>query len=292
MSRLFVFGLGYSALTLARRLTERGWTVAGTVRTPEKAGRLRAGGIEATVFDGARAGPDVGRALDGADHVLVSIAPDDGGDPVIGHHAAELCARAGAIRWLGYLSTVGVYGDAGGDWVDETTPPKPANTRGRRRVIAENAWQSFGARTGIPVAVFRIAGIYGPGRNQLVSIREGRAKRIIKPGQVFNRIHVEDIAGIVEASMAAPRAGAVYNVADDRPAPPQEPVAYAAKLLGVPPPPEVAFEEAEMTEMARSFYSDNKRVSNALVKSELGVRLAYPDFESGLKALYEAGEGR
>lgn len=291
MSRLLVFGLGYTAERLARRLAGEGWSVAGTARSTERANALRAAGFEAIVFDGQGPAPEIARALDSADHVLVSIAPPETGDPVLQHHLKELRSRAGALKWIGYLSTVGVYGDYGGEWVDEDALPRPVSARAQRRVIAEAAWQRFGAETGVPVAVFRIAGIYGPGRNQLVSLKAGKARRIVKPGQVFNRIHVDDLAATLEAAMAL-RASGIFNVADGHPAPPQKVVAFAADLMGTPPPPEVPFEKADMTPMARSFYGDNKRVANSRIREELGVELVYPDYRAGLKALYAAGDGK
>jgi len=292
MSKLFVFGLGFSAMTLARRLKAQGWNIAGTVRTPEKAAALRDEGVDAVVFDGNAPGDDVSRALDGADHVAISIPPGDAGDAVLRHHRADIAARSGAIRWLGYLSTVGVYGNHDGAWIDEDTPTDPVSPRNARRVVAEQDWLRFGEETGIPVMLFRIAGIYGPGRNALATVRAGRARRVVKPGQVFNRIHVADIAGVLEASIAKPRAGGIYNLADDEPAPPQDVIAYAAGLLGVAPPPEVPFDEADMTPMARSFYSANRRARIDRIKDELGVVLEYPDYRAGLDALFAAGEGR
>lgn len=291
MSRLFVFGLGYSAMVLARRLAARGWSVAGTVRGADKAAALAAEGVEAVVFDGAGPGPGVAAALQGADHVAVSIPPDEAGDPVLRVHRDDIARRAGAVRWLGYLSTIGVYGDRGGGWVGEDEAPDPVSPRNARRVRAEADWRGFGRDTGIPVMLFRIAGIYGPGRNALATVASGAARRIVKPGQVFNRIHVEDIAGVLEASMARPRPGGVYNLADDLPAPPQDVIAYAAEKLGVAPPPEVPFETADLTPMARSFYSANRRASNARIKRELGVSLRYPDYRAGIDALFAAGEG-
>lgn len=292
MTKLFVFGLGFSALTLARRLGSRGWTIAGTVRGAEKAAALAAEGIEAVTFDGTGPGTGVAGALAGADHVVVSIPPGEAGDPVLRFHRSDLARRSGEIRWLGYLSTIGVYGNRDGGWITEEDETDPVSPRNARRVEAEADWLAFGAATGIPVMLFRIAGIYGPGRNALVSLANGTARRIVKPGQVFNRIHVEDIAGVLEASMARPRAGGIYNLADDLPAPPQDVITYAAAKLGIEPPPEVPFEAADMTPMARSFYSSNRRASNARIKEELGVRLAYPDYRSGIDALFAAGEGR
>ena len=292
--RLFVFGLGYTALALARRLKAKGWRIAGTVQSEEKRAALAADGITAFVFDGTRPMADAASALAGTTHLLQSIPPgvgggEAGGDPVLRHHAPDLAALKD-VRWVGYLSTTGVYGDRGGEWVDEKAGLHPSGPRGRARVEAEQGWLALG-RFGLAVHLFRLAGIYGPGRSALDTVREGRAKRIVKPGQVFSRIHVEDIASVLEASISRPNAGAAYNVCDDDPAPPQEVIAYACGLLGVPAPPEVPYEEAarSMSEMARSFYAESKRVANHRIKTELGVKLAYPDYRAGLKALLAAG---
>jgi nucleoside-diphosphate-sugar epimerase len=200
-------------------------------------------------------------------------------------HYRDEIARLSTLAWIGYLSTVGVYGNAAGAIVDETAELHPNNERTRARVVAESGWLALGETTGRPVQVFRLAGIYGPGRSALDKLRAGTARRIVKPGQVFNRIHVEDIASVLEASIARPRAGAIYNVADDEPAPPEDVIAYGAELLGIEPPPEIPFEDADLTPMARSFYGDSRRISNARIKSELGVTLAYPNYREGLRAL-------
>ena len=288
--RLFCFGLGFSARTLATRLRSAGWQVAGTTRGAKKAAALAREGIEVHVFDRGRPIADPAKALAGASHILSSVPPDELGDPVIDHHAADITARAG-IAWVGYLSTTGVYGDRDGGWVDEDSALAPTGERGRRRVAAERAWLDLYRDSGLPVHLFRLAGIYGPGRNALETVRAGRAKRIDKPGQVFSRIHVEDIAAILEASIARPNPGRAYNVCDDNPAPPPEVIAHACALLGVEPPLLVPFEAAELSPMGRSFYRDNKRVSNRRIKEELGVALAYPDYKTGLDALLKAGGG-
>jgi nucleoside-diphosphate-sugar epimerase len=223
-------------------------------------------------------------ALGGTTHLLHSIPPGHDGDPVLRHYRAEI-AHLSTLDWIGYLSTVGVYGNYAGAVVDETAQPHPNNERTRARVVAESGWLALGEEAGRPAQVFRLAGIYGPGRSALDKLRAGTARRIVKPGQVFNRIHVEDIATVLEASIARPRAGATYNVADDEPAPPEDVIAYGAELLGIEPPPEVPFEEADLSPMARSFYGDSRRISNALIKSELGVRLAYPNYREGLQTL-------
>ncbi|MCG8563351.1 MAG: SDR family oxidoreductase [Hyphomicrobiales bacterium] len=287
MSALFCFGLGFSARALARRLLNNGWAATGTARSEDKLEALRGQGFGAVLFDGEAPGPEVPAALNAASHVVVSTPPGEAGDPVLRHHGDDLAA-ASSVGWIGYLSTVGVYGDHQGQWIDETAPLNPKSERSKRRVAAERAWLDFGARSGKPVQIFRLAGIYGPGRSAIDNLRQGRARRINKPGQVFNRIHVEDIATVLEASIARPNAGAIYNVTDDLPAPPQDVVAYGAELMGVPAPPEVSFEEADLSPMGRSFYGENKRVSNARIASELGVRLACPTYREGLKAVLDA----
>jgi nucleoside-diphosphate-sugar epimerase len=279
---VFCFGLGYSALALARRLAMSGWAVTGTCRSLAKAAVLREEGFSATLFDRQRAVAE--EALRGITHILVSVPPDAQGDPVLTRHGGDIAAMPG-LEWLGYLSTTGVYGDRGGGWVDETASLQPTGERGRRRVGAEHGWLGLWRDRGVPVHIFRLAGIYGPGRNPLDALRAGTAKRIDKPGQVFSRIHVEDLASVLITSIGRPRPGAVYNVCDDDPAPPEAVVAYAAGLLGVAAPPLVPLDAAGLSPMARSFYDDNKRVSNRLIKTELGVSLRYPDFRAGLAAI-------
>jgi nucleoside-diphosphate-sugar epimerase len=307
---LFCFGLGYCAARLARSLAAEGWSILGTSRAADAVERLRAEGFVAQHF--ARGVPlgDVPALLARATHVLVSIPPDDHGDPVLdlcGEHLRgraglagggapadnQLRGRAGLagggapaeMKWLGYLSTTGVYGDRSGAMVDETAPLAPTGERGQRRVAAEAGWRTLWHEHDLPVHVFRLAGIYGPGRNSLDALREGSARRIRKPGHVFSRIHVDDVVQVLRASIARPEPGAVYNVADDHPAPSEDVVAYAAELLGVPAPAPVDFAAAELSAMARSFYADNKRVSNRLIKERLGVTLRYPSYRDGLKAL-------
>lgn len=281
---MFVFGLGFSARALCKLLLAEGWTVRGTTRSSEKALRLSEMGIEAHLFDAGQPLADLS-VLDGVTHLLASVPPGPDGDPVLIHHGPDLAVRAGEIRWAGYLSTTGVYGDRGGEWVDENAALDPATERGARRVVAEAAWCRLWREHGLPVHMFRLAGIYGPGRNALETVRRGKGRRVVKPGQVFSRTHVRDIAAVLAASMAQSNPGAAYNVCDDDPAPPQDVIAHACALLGVTPPPEIPFEEAELSEMARSFYAESKRVSNARIKDELGVELAYPDYRAGLKAL-------
>jgi len=288
--RLFVFGLGYTGLAFARAMLPHAAAVAGTVRSPVRAAALRAEGIDALVFDGRGPGEDVAAALAGATHVLVTISQGESGDPVLAAHGDDLRAAAG-LAWIGYLSTVGVYGDRGGAWVDEDTPPDPRVARTAARIAVEAAWRAFGAAGGLPVGIFRLAGIYGPGRNPFVKLAEGTAHRIVKPEQVFNRIHVADIAATLRAAIARP-AARIYNVGDDEPAPPQDVVAFAADLMGVAPPPEVPFAEADLSPMARSFYAGNRRISNRRIRDELGVALAYPTYRDGLAALWRDGTWR
>ena len=272
---LLCFGLGYSARTLAERLAARGWEIRGTTRRPDKADALAARGWRMFPFDRGRPLPP--GAFAGVTHALTSIAPDEAGDPALDLHAADLRGAG----WIGYLGTTGVYGDRQGGWVDEDSPIEPTLARADRRARAEAAW----LESGLPVHIFRLAGIYGPGRNAFVNLKEGTARRIVKPGQVFSRIHVEDIANVLEASIARPRPGAIYNVCDDEPAPPDEVVTHAAELMGVEPPPAQPYETAELSPMARTFYKDNRRVRNERIKRELGVTLAYPSYREGLAAL-------
>ncbi|MGO9360900.1 MAG: SDR family oxidoreductase [Xanthobacteraceae bacterium] len=287
---LFVFGLGYSAAFVAGSLAAKGASIAATVRAQSKAGQLAGAGYSMHLFSGQGRDESIASALARADAVLISIPPVAEREPVLEIYRHDL-ATAPRLRWIGYLSTIGVYGEHAGAWVDEATPPRPRGERSRRRLQAEQQWLEFGATTGVPVQLFRLAGIYGPGRNQLVQLARGTARRIVKPGHVFNRIHVEDIVQAVEASLARPRAGAIYNVADDEPAPPQDVVAFAAALCGLAPPPEIPLEHAELTEMSRSFFRETKRVRNRLMKQELGVTLRYPTYREGLTALRAAGEG-
>lgn len=286
--RLFCFGLGYSALGLVRRLRPKGWVIAGTCRDDDRRAELAREGVEAYLFD--RPFADIAAALADTSHLLSSVPPDAAGDPVIARYGSTIAAIGGSLTWMGYLSTTGVYGDRAGDWVDETSPLRPSGERGRRRCEAEAAWLGLWRQHGVPVHLFRLAAIYGPGRSALDQVRLGAARRIDKPGQIFSRIHVEDIATVLEASMARPRPGTVYNVCDDMPAAPQTVIAFACALLGVEPPPLVPFDQADLSPMARSFYDDNKRVDNARMKRELGVRLRYPDYMAGLRALMNKGQ--
>jgi len=285
---LFCFGLGYTAMALARGLVSQGWKVTGTCREPAHAAEARALGLEIVIFDRDHPIGDLDQRLQATTHLLSSVPPDAGGDPVLDVHAAAIAhaASQGAtqLRWIGYLSTTGVYGDRNGGWVDETSALAPTGERGRRRLEAETAWLALPQ----PAHLFRLAGIYGPGRSALDTVRSGKARRVVKPGQVFSRIHVADIAQTLLASIARPHPGAAYNVCDDDAEDPAEVIAYACKLLNVPPPPAVPFANAELSPMARSFYDDNKRIRNDRIKRELGVVLQYPTYRAGLAALLAA----
>jgi dTDP-4-dehydrorhamnose reductase len=276
MNHILFFGFGFSAQALAQRLDRSTWKVSGTSRSDEGVAAIEAQGFRGLRFDGLSAIPS------DVTHIVSSVPPDDSGDPVIQKFGGELSRRAREFHWVAYLSTTGVYGDHGGAEVSEATPLTPNTSRGARRVAAEAQWAAI---AGLPIHIFRLAGIYGPGRNALVSVKGGSAKRVIKQGQIFSRIHVEDIAAILEASIMRPRPGAIYNLADDEPCPPQDVIAYAAALLGVEPPAEIPFETAELSAMAKSFYADSKRVSNALAKRELGYHLKYRNYREGLRAL-------
>lgn len=278
---LLSLGHGYSAQALAPLLLEDGWRVIGTTRSAEKAATLRETGVEALVVPG----DDLAQALDAATHLLVSAGPTEDGDPMLLNAGDQIAATK--FEWVGYLSTTGVYGDHAGAWVDEDTALTPSTRRGNWRAKAEAQWRA----TGLPLHIFRLAGIYGPGRGPFAKVRNGTARRIIKEGQVFSRIHVEDIAQTLLASIERPNPGRAYNLCDDDPAPPQDVIAHAAELLGLPVPPAVPFEDADMTPMAKSFYAESKRVRNDRIKDELGVALRYPTYREGLAALL-AAEGQ
>lgn len=284
MKHLLAFGCGYSARAIGRQLGASGWAVTGTRRSREAAGRLSEDGINGIVFPDPAGADAIKEAMRTATHLLVSTPPDELGDPVL----PTLRQAAGVpeqVRWIGYLSTIGVYGDRDGAWVDEATLPSPDTDRSRRRLAAEEAWGQFAREAGATLQIFRLAGIYGPGRSPLDRVLSRSAQRIVKPGQVFNRIHVDDIAGAVLAGIAHPEAAGVFNVTDDLPAPPQDVLTFAAELLGVQPPPEIAFEDAALSPMARSFYSECKRVRNGRLAADLGYTLRYPTYREGLQAL-------
>jgi nucleoside-diphosphate-sugar epimerase len=283
---VFFFGMGFSSLATARALHETidpALPIAGTRRSEDGLEALADSPYRLHVFDGLRAGTTLQPDLAAARQAVLSIPPTEAGDPVLALHRADL-DRAQQLDWLCYYSTVGVYGDFGGAWIDESAPTQPVNARSAMRVRVEQHWRAYAAERGIPLLVLRLAGIYGPGRSSFDKLREGTARRIVKPGQVFNRIHVADI-GRVTALAARARLAGTFNLSDDEPAPPQDLVAHAARLMGVAVPPDIPFESAEMTPMARSFYNDNKRVSNAAIKAALGIELIYPDYRAGLDAI-------
>lgn len=277
--KMLVFGHGYSAGVLTPLLTARGWQVTGTTR--DDPDRVAAAGARPLLWPGSE--DALRSAIPQADAILVSAAPGPDGDPVLAAFRDDL-ARA-RPRWLGYLSTTGVYGDRDGGWVDEDSVLDGSGPRGQARITAEGAWQDLARAHDLPLHIFRLAGIYGPGRGPFQKVRDGTARRIIKPGQVFSRIHVEDIAQVLLASIQAPAPIGIYNVCDDDPAPPQDVIAHAATLLGLPLPPAVPFDQAQMSPMARSFYGDSKRVRNDRIKRDLGVTLRYPNYRTGLAAL-------
>jgi nucleoside-diphosphate-sugar epimerase len=277
LNHLLCFGFGFTAEALSKRLDPRLWKITGTSRSDEGAAKIAALGFEGLRFDKMQSIPKT------VSHILSSIPPRDDGDPVVLKFAEGLSRK---FKWLAYLSTTGVYGDHGGGVVNEETPITPNSDRARRRVAAEAALAKFNPH------IFRLPGIYGPGRNQLESLRDGTARRVIKQGQIFSRIHVDDIAGILHASMTQPNPGRIYNVADDNPCPPQDVVSFAAALLKMQPPTAIEFEKANLSPMARSFYDDSKRVSNERIKSELGYRLIYPDYRSGLTSIFRTSGDR
>jgi len=287
--KLLILGLGYAAGFFAREALARGWEVTGTVRTSEKAERLDRDGIRMLVFEGLAASDALDEAVAEADAVLVSVQPGAAGDPAL-DSLSEKLAAAPKLRWIGYLSTIGVYGDHDGGWIDEATEPHRPDERSRVRLAIEQDWLALGARSGKAVQIFRLGGIYGPGRNPLVKLRQGKATRLIKPGQVFNRSHVDDIAGVLMASLARLRPGAIYNVVDDEPAPPQDVVSFAAEIAGIAPPPDIPFDPERLSPMAASFYSENRRVSNALLKLELGYAFRYPSYREALPVLLAGGD--
>ncbi len=285
---LFIFGIGYSALHFARQHRNGFVRISGTVRDAERSEELRRENIEAFQFNPSFVDPQIVAALQESDDIIISIPPDVASDPVL-KHFGRVIATMPLLRRVVYLSTVGVYGDHQGQWIDETTLPRPASERSKRRLNAERNWTAIARARGFDLHILRLAGIYGPDRNAIANLREGKARRIVKKDQVFNRIHVEDIARTISACLARSVGGEtmVWNVTDNEPAPPQDVVAYAANLIGVEPPPAIAFEDAEMTPMARSFYGENKRVSNRALREDLGVELAYPTYREGIASLVD-----
>jgi hypothetical protein len=288
--RLFCFGFGYTCDYLGYALRQAtGWTLSGTTRDPERKNQLMSRRIRTHIFDYDHPLPDPHHVLRDVTHILISTPPDDTGDPSFNAHAEDIL-NLPSLEWVGYLSTTAVYGGRDGGWVSEQSEIRPSTKRGTRRARAEQQWLSLFRDHGLPVHIFRLAGIYGPGRSALDSVRAGVARRIEKEGQAFNRIHVEDIVQVLRASFARPHPGAAYNLSDDDPVPSHEVIKYACEMLGLKPPPLIPYDEADMAPIARSFYHDNKRVQNDLIKNELGVTLKYPDFRSGLEACLRAEE--
>lgn len=282
---VFVFGYGYCAGVLARRLVAKGWRVSGTTRNPDTLRAIVGDGVTPHLL-GREGLEDPAAVLREVTHVLDTAPPLERGDPLLLAHQDDL-SRAPSLAWAGYLSTTGVYGDAGGGWVDEDAALVPVHGRGQRRVDAEAAWRQFGEQAGVPVGVFRLPGIYGPGRSAFDNLQAGTAKRIFKAGQVFSRIHVADVAAAVEAAMAG-RIGGTFNVADDEPAPPADVVTYAAELMGVAPPPLQDFEEAKarLSPMALEFYSASRRIANRRMRERLGVAPQFPSYREGLRSIW------
>lgn len=288
--RLFIFGAGYSGKAIAREMSGKAEWIGGTTRTQEGQRALSKAGVEPFAFDGGGLSMAAAAALRKTTHLILSIAPGEAGDPVLWAGRRIVEREMPALRWIGYLSTVGVYGDHGGAWVDEDTPCRPAGGRSMRRLAAEQDWREAAASAGRPLSILRLPGIYGPGRNAFVNLASGAARRIVKHGQVFNRVHVDDIAGAA-SFLAVREAGGVFNVTDDEPAPPQDVVEYAAGLMGVEPPPAVAFEQADLSPMGRSFYGENKKVSNAKIRG-LGYKFRHATYREGLDALWLSGAWR
>lgn len=286
--QIFIFGAGYSGQAFARA-SKAAATIFGTTRSVDKFEALRQAGIAPLLFDSALTG-EIGDALGKTTHLVVSVAPDEAGDPVLNAARAATVARTPALEWIGYLSTVGVYGNYDGAWVDETAECRPVSKRSVMRVAAERGWLELGREIGRPVAILRLSGIYGPGRNALVNLENGTARRLVKPNQVFNRIHCDDIAGALWQLIEG-NTGGIFNVTDDEPAPPQDVVAYAAELMGVEPPPEIPFDAAQLSPMARSFYGENKRVANAAIKAA-GYSLRFPDFRAAFNHMWTDGNWR
>ncbi|MDX8467696.1 SDR family oxidoreductase [Mesorhizobium sp. VK23B] len=286
--RFFIFGAGYSGKAFARD-NAQGAPILGTTRSPEKFEALKQAGIGPLRFDGSLT-PQISDALGQTTHLIVSVAPEEAGDPVLNAAGETIRAKMQALEWIGYLSTVGVYGDHGGAWVDESADCRPVSKRSVMRVAAEQDWLKLGHEIGKPVAILRLSGIYGPGRNVLANIKDGTARRLVKKDQVFNRIHCDDIAGALW-HLAARNLGGIFNVTDDEPAPPQDVVAYAAGLMAVEPPPEIPFETAQLSPMARSFYGENKRVANAAIKAA-GYRFRFPNYRVALERMWADGNWR
>jgi nucleoside-diphosphate-sugar epimerase len=288
--RILIFGAGYSARAFARLAASQAQAIAGTTRSHDRFGALRDAGIEPFQFDGVLVSPGLAAALARATHLVVSAGPSDAGDPVIAGAGDLIVSATPALRWIGYLSTVGVYGNHDGAWIDETAECRPRPGRSDNRLEAEKEWEALASRRDVPLAILRLSAIYGPGRNALVNLEDGTARRIVKPGQIFNRIHVDDIAGSL-LHLARAEIGGIFNVTDDEPAPPQDVVAFAAALMGIEPPPEIDFDTADLSPMARSFYGENKRVSNARLK-EAGYRFIHPHYRHAFGTMWRSGTWR
>lgn len=289
MMRLLILGAGYSGKAIARICSESFDEVFGTTRSAAKFAEVERAGARPLLFDGTTVSPELAEAFAGATHLVQSISPDDDGDAFL-KRIGDLKALAPNLQWIGYLSTIGVYGDRQGGWVDEDADLEPISERSRERVIAEQEWLGAGERIGVPVAILRLSGIYGPGRNQFLNLENGTARRLIKEGQVFNRIRVEDIGRFTQFLISL-NYGGIYNVTDEEPAPAQDVVEYAARLMGVPVPPDIAFESAELSPMARSFYGESKRVSNAKATA-LGFEFLYPDYRESLTQMWNENAWR
>ena len=285
---VFLFGAGYSAQAYAKLISGRGIAVAGTTRKPSGFQRLKDAGIQPFLFHSDSPTREIAGRLKHVTHLIVSAAPDENGDPVLRRLHDEIASSMPALKWIGYLSTVGVYGNHDGAWIDEEAECRPVSARSRFRVAAEKEWIILGDEIGIPTAILRLAGIYGPGRNAFAKLEAGTARRLVKPGQVFNRIHVTDIARAID-HLGERQLGGIFNVTDNEPSPPQDVVAYAANLMGVDVPPDIPFDSADLTPMARSFYGENKRVSNAKIRQS-GFSFSHPDYRSTLDAIWSSGE--
>ncbi|PYE87609.1 SDR family oxidoreductase [Phyllobacterium leguminum] len=288
--RIFLFGAGYSAKAFARLVRDDAERIDGTTRSEANFAALEHASIAPLLFDGESPAQPLLDRLANSTHVVISISPGSQGDPAVALVEDALSRPGNTIRWIGYLSTVGVYGDHDGAWVDETAPCHPTSRRSLERMEAEQVWTALSERHGIPLAILRLSGIYGPGRNAFINLERGTARRIVKKDQVFNRIHVHDIAGALRF-LARVNTGGVFNVTDSEPSPPQDVVAYAADLMGVTPPREVPFAQADLTPMARSFYSENKRVSNERIRA-LGYEFAYTDYRAAFSAMWRADSWR
>lgn len=283
--KLFIFGYGFSASAIARELKPHCDWIAGTTRSSHKLDGLREDGVDPFLFDGTTATAEITDKLATATHVLLSIAPDAHGDPAM-RCFEDVLASSKALEWIGYLSTVGVYGNHDGAWVSEETECKPVSRRSVQRVAAEEAWQEFAHKINRPLGIYRLAGIYGPGRNQMIKLAEGTCRAINKPGQVFNRIHVDDIALALSKAAKQTHQG-ILNVCDDEPAPPQEVIAFCAQLMGLPPLEEIEFDKADMTPMARSFYGENKRCDNKKLHALIGGEMRYPTYRDAFRSMWE-----